>query len=109
MVLCVGIEMVSQEVVGDASITWVAAILGAAVWARPHPADDGAFAEADFRQAVEPSSSYRLVRPTGFRLNLTDLPCSHEILWVHASGKNPGSLPDTHHAASRNSAFRIER
>jgi hypothetical protein len=50
-----------------------------------------------------------LLGPTGLRLSLTDLPCSHEILWLHASGTNPGSLPDPHHGASGNSAFPIER
>ena len=38
-----------------------------------------------------------LSSPTGFRLNLTDLPCSHETLRLHASGstrKPPGHSPN---------------
>src|SRR5271165_442014 len=45
----------------------------------------------DFHQAFGSSSSHRLVGPYKSGLSLTDLPCSHEILWLHASGTNPGS------------------
>ena len=31
--------------------------------------------------------------PTGLRLNRTDLPCSRQVLRLHASGTNPGSVP----------------
>src|SRR5260370_21620866 len=33
----------------------------------------------------------QLVGPYKPGLSLTDLPCSHGILWLHASGTNPGS------------------
>src|SRR6266699_3383616 len=42
--------------------------------------------QSDFRQVVRPSSPYKRC------LNLTDLPCSHEFLWPHAGGTNPGSI-----------------
>ena len=29
--------------------------------------------------------------PTSLRLNRMDLPCSHQSLWLHAGGTNPGS------------------
>src|SRR3954467_7971999 len=29
----------------------------------------------------------------GLRLNRTDLPCSRQVLWLHAGGTNPGSVP----------------
>src|ERR1700722_2029865 len=32
--------------------------------------------------------------PTNLRLNRMDLPCSHASLWLHAGGKNPGSIPE---------------
>jgi hypothetical protein len=38
------------------------------------------------------SSLCRLVRPYKLGLNLTALPCSHEILWLHAGGTNPGII-----------------
>jgi hypothetical protein len=31
--------------------------------------------------------------PTGLRLNRTDLPCSRQVLQLHAGGTNPGSVP----------------
>src|SRR5919107_411688 len=31
--------------------------------------------------------------PTGLRLNRTDLPCSRQVLRLHAGGTNPGSVP----------------
>ncbi len=31
--------------------------------------------------------------PTGLRLNRTALPCSRQVLRLHASGTNPGSVP----------------
>jgi hypothetical protein len=45
--------------------------------------------------------------PTGFRLNLTDLPCSHETLWLHAGGTNPGSTLE--HSPWRALGFRLPR
>jgi hypothetical protein len=33
----------------------------------------------------------QLVGPYKTGLSLTDLPCSHGTLWLHASGTNPGS------------------
>ena len=47
--------------------------------------------QSDFRQAFGSSSLRELVRPYKPGLSLTDLPCSHEILRLHASGTNPGS------------------
>src|SRR6185503_476908 len=47
--------------------------------------------QSDFRQAFGSSSLRELVRPYKSGLSLTDLPCSHEILRLHASGTNPGS------------------
>jgi hypothetical protein len=47
--------------------------------------------QSDFRQAFGSSSLIQLVRPYKPGLSLTDLPCSHEILRLHASGTNPGS------------------
>ena len=49
--------------------------------------------QSDFRQVIRPSSLCQLVGPYKQRLNLTDLPCSHELLWPHAGGTNPGSTP----------------
>src|SRR5271169_2571066 len=49
--------------------------------------------QSDFRQVIRPSSPCRLVGPYKRCLNLTDLPCSHEILRPHAGGTNPGSIP----------------
>src|SRR5246127_2159078 len=49
--------------------------------------------QSDFRQIIRPSSPCQLVGPYKRCLNLTDLPCSHEILWPHAGGTNPGSIP----------------
>ena len=45
--------------------------------------------------AVRSSSLPRvqLVGPYKSCLNLTALPCSHDILQLHASGTNPGSIP----------------
>jgi len=48
--------------------------------------------QSDFRQVFRSSSLCRLVRPYKLGLNLTALPCSHEILWLHAGGTNPGSI-----------------
>ena len=47
--------------------------------------------QSDFRQAFRSSSPHQLVGPYKPGLCLTDLPCSHRILWLHASGTNPGS------------------
>ena len=47
--------------------------------------------QSDFRQAFGSSSLVQLVRPYKSGLSLTVLPCSHGILWLHASGTNPGS------------------
>ena len=49
--------------------------------------------QSDFRQVIRSSLLCWLVRPYKLRLNLTDLPCSHGILWLHADGTNPGSIP----------------
>jgi len=51
--------------------------------------------QSDFRQAIRSSSPCQLVGPYKRCLNLTDLPCSHEILRPHAGGANPGSIPRT--------------
>ena len=48
--------------------------------------------QSDFRQVVRSSSPCQLVGPYKRRLNLTDLPCSHDFLWPHAGGTNPGSI-----------------
>ena len=48
----------------------------------------------DFRQTLGSSSSCRLVGPYKQSLSLTDLPCSHEILRLHAGGTYPGSTPE---------------
>ena len=58
--------------------------------------------QSDFRQVIRSSSPCRLVGPYKLRLNLTDLPCSHELLWSHAGGTNPGSI-------SGHLPFRIQR
>ena len=47
--------------------------------------------QSDLRQAFRSSLPHQLVGPYKLGLSLTDLPCSHEILWLHASGTNPGS------------------
>src|SRR5271165_2820603 len=82
-------------------------------WPLPHVAGSpGRRVLSASLTSARPSDIPRLTGlsgPTGLRLSLMDLPCSHEILWLHASGTNPGSLPDTHRAASGNSAFPIER
>lgn len=59
----------------------------------------------------DPSSSSHcwLVGPYKLHSNPTVLPCSHEILRLHARGTNLGSLQNTRHRASRDSAFPIER
>jgi len=49
--------------------------------------------QSDFRQAIGSSSRITLVGPYKYLLSLTDLPCSHEILRLHAGGANPGSTP----------------
>src|SRR6267378_5620309 len=65
-------------------------------WPLPHVAgspDRGVLSAS--LTSTRPSDLPRLVSlsgPTGFRLNLMDLPCSHEILWLHAGGTNPGSI-----------------
>ena len=61
--------------------------------------------QSDFRQAFGSSSPCWLVRPYKLRLNLTDLPCSHEILRLHADGTNPGSTPE--HLPMRILEFRL--
>src|SRR6266850_814924 len=82
-------------------------------WPLPHVAgspDRGVLSAS--LTSTRPSDLPRLVSlsgPTGFRLNLMDLPCSHEILWLHAGGTNPGSLPDAHRVVPGNTAFPIER
>src|SRR6266851_4480867 len=48
--------------------------------------------QSDCRQVFRSSSLRRLVRPYKLGLNLTALPCSHEILWLHAGRTNPGSI-----------------
>ena len=50
--------------------------------------------QSDFRQVIGSSSPCQLVGPYKLRLNLTDLPCSHRNLWLHAGGTNPGSTPE---------------
>jgi hypothetical protein len=47
--------------------------------------------QSDFHQAFGSSSLLQLVGPYKPGLSLTDLPCSHGILRLHASGTNPGS------------------
>ena len=82
-------------------------------WPLPHVAgspDRGVLSAS--LTSTRPSDLPRLASlsgPTGFRLNLMDLPCSHEILWLHAGGTNPGSLPDAHRIVPGNTAFPIER
>ncbi len=49
--------------------------------------------QSDFRQAIGSSSRITLVGPYKYLLSLTDLPCSHETLRLHAGGTNPGSTP----------------
>jgi hypothetical protein len=61
--------------------------------------------QSDFRQVIGSSSPCWLVRPYKRCLNLTDLPCSPETLRRHASGTNPGSLPE--HSPSRLLGFRL--
>lgn len=46
-----------------------------------------------------------LACPYKLNLNLTDLPCSREILRLHTSGKNPGSIPA--HLPYRMPGFRL--
>ena len=58
--------------------------------------------QSDFRQVVRSSLPCRLVGPYKLRLNLTALPCSHAVLWLHAGGTNPGSI-------SGHSLYRIQR
>src|ERR1700730_9496789 len=82
-------------------------------WPLPHVAgspDRGVLSAS--LTSTRPSDLPRLASlsgPTGFRLNLMDLPCSHGILWLHAGGTNPGSFPDAHRAVPGNTAFPIER
>jgi len=68
--------------------------------------------QSDFRQAVGSSLLYRLVgsllHPTEAG-NLTDLPCSHEILCLHAGGTTPEAPQDTCPGAPCDSAFPLER
>jgi hypothetical protein len=61
--------------------------------------------QSDFRQVIRSSSPRRLVGPYKLRLNLTDLPFSHEILWLHVVGTNPGSTPE--HSRLRILGFRL--
>ena len=54
--------------------------------------------------------SWRSRKPyCALKYRAMDLPCSHEILWLHAGGTNPGSLPDAHRVVPGNTAFPIER
>src|SRR5215813_11214 len=82
-------------------------------WPLPHVAgspDRGVLSAS--LTSTRPSDLPRLSSlsgPTGFRLNLMDLPCSHEILWLHAGGTNPGSFPDAHRVVPGNAAFPIGR
>jgi hypothetical protein len=82
-------------------------------WPLPHVAgspDRGVLSAS--LTSTRPSDLPRLASlsgPTGFRLNLMDLPCSHEILWLHAGGTNPGSFLDAHRVVPGNTAFPIER
>src|SRR6266850_1802280 len=82
-------------------------------WPLPHVAgspDRGVLSAS--LTSTRPSDLPRLASlsgPTGFRLNLMDLLCSHEILWLHAGGTNPGSLPDAHRVVPGNTAFPIGR
>src|SRR5215469_1690992 len=50
--------------------------------------------QSDCRQVVRSSLLCRLGGPYKLRLNLAALPCSHETLRLHASGTNPGSIPE---------------
>jgi hypothetical protein len=61
--------------------------------------------QSDCRQIVRSSLPYRLVGPYKLRLNLTALPCSHEVLWSHAGGTNPGSISG--HSLCRIQRFRL--
>ena len=63
--------------------------------------------QSDFRQVFGSSSLYQLVRPYKLNLNLTDLPCSHGILRLHASGTNPGSISE--HSPHRILSFCLPR
>jgi len=58
--------------------------------------------QSDFRQVIGSSLPCWLVGPYKLRLNLTALPCSHDVLWSHAGGTNPGSI-------SGHSLYRIQR
>src|SRR5215471_15603606 len=58
--------------------------------------------QSDFCQIIRSPLPCRLVGPYKLRLNLTALPCSHEVLWLHAGGTNPGSI-------SGHSLYRIQR
>ena len=82
-------------------------------WPLPHvagsPDRGGLSASLTSTRPSDPPRLASLSGPTGFRLNLMDLPCSHEILWLHAGGTNPGSLPDAHRVVPGNTAFPIER
>src|SRR3954447_6757156 len=49
--------------------------------------------QSDFRQVIGPSLPCRLVGSYKLYLNLTDLPCSHGAIRLHAGGKNPGNIP----------------
>ena len=55
--------------------------------------------------AVRSSLPYGLVGPYKLHLNLTALPCSHEVLWSHAGGTNPGSISG--HSLCRIQRFRL--
>src|SRR5215472_1122661 len=63
--------------------------------------------QSDFHQDIRSSSLCRLVGPYKLRLNLVDLPCSHETLWLHAGGTNPGSTPEN--SPYRALGFRLPR
>ena len=63
--------------------------------------------QSDFRQVVRSSLPCWLVGPYKLRLNLTALPCSHVVLWLHAGGTNPGSISG--HSLYRIQRFRLPR
>ncbi len=65
--------------------------------------------QSDFRQAFGSSSRCWLVQPYKLRLNLTDLPCSHEILGCMPAVRTPEAPQGTCHCVPCDSAFPLER
>src|SRR5262249_49906030 len=63
--------------------------------------------QSDCRQVIGSSLRCRLVGPYKRGLNLSALPCSRELLWLHASGTNPGSISG--HSPCRVLRFRLPR